>query len=65
MKMDPEKFHSLGMGQYYECPLNQVKLTSDNKWNDFRVTLARACESQTQTISPVFRIASLAAKIPL
>lgn len=56
MKMDPEKFYSLGMGQYYECPLSQVKLPSDNKWYDLRVTLAGAGESQTQTISPAFRI---------
>ena len=56
MKMDPEKFYSLGMGQYYECLLSQVKLSSDNKWYDLRVTLAGAGESQTQTISPAFRI---------
>lgn len=59
MKMDPEKFYSLGMGQYYECPLSEVKYSSSNKWYDLRVTLSGADESQIQTISPAFRIESV------
>ena len=59
MEMDPAKFYSLGMGQYYECPLSQVKHSSANKWYDLRITISGEGDSQIQTISPAFRIENI------
>ena len=53
----PEEFCSPGFGAYYEASLSGVKKTAPSGWYDLRITVTTENgASQTQEISPAFRI---------
>ena len=53
----PELFFTPGYGAFYRGSLKDVVNSSASKWYDLRVTVGdKAGNSQTQTLSPAFRI---------
>lgn len=62
LKEDPEKFFMPAFGHFYEVNLSDVKAEGKDIWFDVRVEMSDATGNyQKQTISPAFKVATIAA----
>lgn len=61
---EPDKFYTPGFGAFYRGSLESVNLTSQSGWFDLTIMVEDAAGNrQVQTLSPAFKIESLASSV--